>query len=1019
MPVRRTMVARTPVTPPSLSVNTSSVSFTGAIGATALQSALVTVTNGSRGDAHGLVVSGVSYTDGTGWLAARVQVINRRTAVVVFDYNPALAPSGSGKVATVTLTHPGQPSFSQVITITSNRPTLSPAVIVPNLSTTPAISGTEGSTALLPAAYVLVPIDNGGQTPFQGLAVQSISQVWADELQTAVYFDTNTSRYMLRVALDTTACAALTAGSYTLDVVLSDPAAVATATVHVPFVQGPRVKASMQVMGSNGSAVQDAAIALNGAVPTSEVWNISSGGLPLNAPFIKAVTWRAGNTLPQFGTASLVGSQVVFDYDAAIPTWSSPGDGWVDIDVDDLFALTPQRVSVYFRYGTATPQLSLRLSTANVAQTVNAGQLFTTQQVTVQNAGVGGLSALGAVTVAWETANPTWVSATYDALSGVITLTYAGTALPVGQYLNALLVSCSAIPGRTERCDVQGTVQAANTIALLRYPLPTGVTQNMTTGAISGIPVGCLTAPPAHYGAAATYVATDNTTLQAAFDNSRTVDNPVIEIASGANISGNFIIRSRSGAGRCVVRSSTNLLLPPPGTRVHPTTDAANLATITTPNSSPALRFLSNANDYFFHGIQTKTQNTSTTVETCFIQVFVAPCVFSGGNYILDNLADQSNQPQNIAFHQCVGFGTNGTRRGFYVTAKYFQITDSWIGGYTSAGFEGQGVNIPYGGKSYFFDNSFIQGRGECLLVGGVPLPFNDYAYNPTDIYERRCHFRAEWSWMPFHPSYDGITGFKNLHEYKRGVRALMDGCVLNQGGVAGQAGIQIVFKSDNNGGNSNPVQSCSRAIQMIDCYGYDLQRPLSVGGTSSPAQGQTIPNDQHHFLNCIFFTINKAPNNSTGYLLECGNNSTNIDFEKLAIVQNGGNTSQGMFSFLGGKVTNLRVQDCILPKGTYGISSNAGQFGLAALIAKCVGYSWSGNVHPGSWTTAEKTNMPPGNYFPTAESAIGYTTYPGTGPADFTLGPLSAYLHTDQFGGPAGPDCARIAARTAGVQSP
>src|SRR5690606_36441652 len=77
----------------------------------------------------------------------------------------------------------------------------------------------------------------------------------------------------------------------------------------------------------------------------------------------------------------------------------------------------------------------------------------------------------------------------------------------------------------------------------------------------------------------------------------------IIELASGAVFTGNFVLPAKPGSGQIVIRSATSL--PAEGTRVTPSR-AAGYARIVTPNSMPALRTANSpdASDYRLMGVE-------------------------------------------------------------------------------------------------------------------------------------------------------------------------------------------------------------------------------------------------------------------------------------------------------------------------------------------------------------------------------------------------------------------------------
>ena len=363
---------------------------------------------------------------------------------------------------------------------------------------------------------------------------------------------------------------------------------------------------------------------------------------------------------------------------------------------------------------------------------------------------------------------------------------------------------------------------------------------------------------------------------------------------------------------------------------------------------------------------------------------------------------------------------TGGSRRFLAASNKRLAITDSYLYEYKKNGNECQAVNITYGGYSYFFENTYFEGAGENFMAGGIPLPYNDDAWNPRDLYFNRCEFGGRWKWFTWHPDYAANGSYnvaaKNLFELKRGKRVLLNACVFHETGVDAQGGTALMLKSGNNGGNSNPVPNATADVQLLNCWIYDSQSSWAIAGNSSPAQGQCVPNDRHAIINMLCSQLNIPPNNSSYYLTAIQNGSSNIVIDRVTHVQTAaGAKLSGIMQISGAPCSNITWTNTILPTSTYGAAAQgAPGFGKAAMD-----YAWSGGYsfhHNVVGTPTQAGAFPTGNSMITGESVVGYVNYGGTTPADFALASSSPYYTASTFGGPIGCDMAALATAISGV---
>ena len=1002
----------------AITTTTAAAIVTAGSSAISLPSAF-TVQNGGPG-AWGGASFAISYSGATGWLTLSTSLDAAGVITGSYTVDPTSLSAGT-ETATITVTDARSTNSPQTTTLTLTVQANSPRI---GLSSSTLVLSAQAGSAGAPQT---VTISNAGGGSLTTPTVGTITGTASTYVGTPTI--TGTGPWTLTV---TPNAAGASAGTYQAVIpILSTGAANTPQNVTATLT----VTAAQQALLSGSLNISDAAWSTGQATPTTEVVSLfSSNATPLAGPTIQSTTVTGVNGSGCFTTA-IAGSTLTIAYNTA--SMSSTGTTLCRVVVQDAAASNTFTHYCYLVVNNVGPVNVAHVNSTAVSVPVLAGTNATPQTLTLNNNGSGGMAGLGTVSVAMGSP-VSWCTPSYTGgtSTGTITLTFTTASLSAGTYTNSLVVTCSGASNSPVTIPLQVVVSAASAVRLARYTLPVGVTQDSGTGAFSGVPTGVSATRPSNWNSAATATVSGTGSagladLQSKINAAASSNNPVIDIPAGVTLTGTLNLPPRTGTGYCVIRTNGYASLPAQGTRLNPTTHGAYLATISTPNADPAIRTIQGANNYFFLGVQATTSATSTTGTACNALVTLSPLV--QGTWTASHVAGQTNAPQNIYFHQCYIHGLPGTRKCIGSTSTFnVGVEDSYLDGARVNGFECQAINITYGGGSWYIKNNHLSGCGEHFMIGGGAIPIQADEWNTRDVYITGNYFAGLREWFAWSPgatngnAADGMgLGFKNLFELKRGRRVLIVGNVFKTGGIAGQAGIQIVFKSDNNG-NPGPTVSGTFDVHFLKNVVYDVQRCFNVIGNSSPAGGTTIPNDRHHISDNIFYLVNVPPNNGSGYLAEVGNRSSNIDITHNTIVMNGGNTLYGMLTVSNGTVYNLTYTDNIAPKGTYGLNGSQGTFGLKTLNSSQVsGWTWTRNVHPGTWTTGEKNNFPgaaqnSSNQYPASESAVGFTTYPGTGVSSFALAASSPYVALDTTTSPASPagaDVAAVAAAVAGVE--
>jgi hypothetical protein len=182
--------------------------------------------------------------------------------------------------------------------------------------------------------------------------------------------------------------------------------------------------------------------------------------------------------------------------------------------------------------------------------------------------------------------------------------------------------------------------------------------------------------------------------------------------------------------------------------------------------------------------------------------------------------------PNYIYFHRCwtqgkdnaTGDVVNGvtmnTRAGAYVDGIVDRIWQSGVEPHAVVAFTARGP--------WKFVNNYLESSGITVLFGGANPSITGFV--PEDIEFRRNQLTLRDTWNPFHASWDSVARpIKNRLEFKMGIRALVEGNVIEKSPVGGQNGEAFVIKSM--AGESGLVASWYKTENI--CLRYNVCRNL------------------------------------------------------------------------------------------------------------------------------------------------------------------------------------------------
>ncbi len=446
----------------------------------------------------------------------------------------------------------------------------------------------------------------------------------------------------------------------------------------------------------------------------------------------------------------------------------------------------------------------------------------------------------------------------------------------------------------------------------------------------------------------------NSTSLQNAI-NAATCGDTIV-LAAGSTYSGHFTIPSTSCSGWIEIKSSAMASLPSRGNRVSPS-DASNMAIISTPDSSPAIQFLPNANHWRLMGLEITTSSAGT----------VYNLVLSG--WTLSSTEDTLDQmPSYLIFDRCylTGSSTNSVIRGIWMDSTYMAIVDSYCDEIHTNYSDTQCFASFNGPGPYLIQNNFIQAAGENIMFGGDDPSITNLI--PSDITIIGNLIQKKLSWRSNGPPYTWVI--KNLLELKNAQRVLVDGNVFQYTWQQAQA-VAILYRSVNQGG---ACTWCS-VLDITTTHNIISHAPNGVNITAY-ATSNCVPTGRVRVSNNRLTDISG---------LNWGNNTNAVgqafntgaydppDMHDIIIDHNTAFSDRYAlytdYSTAGDVVQNVQYTNNLQDSGISGVS------GTSAFEP---GYSW--NPHRLSDVVLMNATAAPVGGNPPIDPGISFTTYAGAG---------------------------------------
>jgi hypothetical protein len=436
-----------------------------------------------------------------------------------------------------------------------------------------------------------------------------------------------------------------------------------------------------------------------------------------------------------------------------------------------------------------------------------------------------------------------------------------------------------------------------------------------------------------------------------------------IILSAGSRYSGNFTIPATTCTGWIEIVSSSIFSLPASGNRVGPA-NVASMATVSSPNTSPAIRFLPNSKNWRLIGLEITTSYIDT-VGTNFCLVSAGEQA-DGGN----DLSVLSQLPANLIFDRIYihGLADTNTKRGIQMDTQGIAVVDSYCDEIHYNGNDSQCFASWNGTGPYLIQNNFIQGGAENILFGGGDPSIPNLV--PSDITISGNVFQKNPAWRAEAAPRNWVI--KNLVELKNAQRVMIDGNVFQYIWAAGQTGYAFMLTPRNQNGN------CAWCTVNDVTITHNLIRDVADGVTvaSSDDNATSLPSARVLIQNNVFADVSAVNWGGHGwiYFLSVGSRVASLHDITLDHNTSFPDSMNGAMLVMGdsGAAQNVKVTNLLSGYGAYGIFGTGSSPGTSALSTYLPNYVYAKNVLITSNGSASGT-YPSGTQF-TSLAAVRFT---------------------------------------------
>ena len=467
--------------------------------------------------------------------------------------------------------------------------------------------------------------------------------------------------------------------------------------------------------------------------------------------------------------------------------------------------------------------------------------------------------------------------------------------------------------------------------------------------------------------------------LQAALDAALPGD--VLELDAGATFTGNYTLPVKNGTAPVTVRTRGLTL---PNTRIDP---AANLATLRTPNSAPALRTVGNTAHWRFDGIRFAAGASQSDIVAL-------------GDTVT---ADVAQLPRDLVFDRSIFQADTSAKNGLSLNSAETTIRRSRFTGIKLAGIESHAIVCTNGPGPFTIEDNYIEAGSIGVLFGGAAPAVPNLV--PSDIV-----FQRNTVTRPL--ALRSVTGYgiKNAFELKNARRVTVRGNLFEHNWPDGQAGwtITITVRANSTTAPWTTIQHVlfehnivRHAAAGFNILGLDNQvsSPGAPVNPSTPMDDVVIRDNLVYDLDRWAWTGPRGELGN-GVFMQIDGGPRNLHVEDNTALGNG-----NILNLLGPPIPGFVFRRNIVQKvrsinpatgslvDSYGVNGNTVGEGNPALSTYCPhvdGYPdvvFTGNVLAGA--TASQYTLVSGNVFPSAQALMADFVDPASG--NYRLVPTSS----------------------------
>jgi Right handed beta helix region len=419
--------------------------------------------------------------------------------------------------------------------------------------------------------------------------------------------------------------------------------------------------------------------------------------------------------------------------------------------------------------------------------------------------------------------------------------------------------------------------------------------------------------------------------LQSALLNAQPGD--TITLARGAVYTGNFVLPVKGGAAMIVVRTEGDADLPGAGQRISPA-DSPRLATIKTPNNTPAIQTAWGAHHW---------------------TLMLLEIAGTGGNDVM-TLGDGNQTQLSQVAHDLVvdrvylhGNGVNGQKRGIALNSAATTVTGSYISEIKQIQQDSQAVGGYNGPGPFTITNNYLEAAAENIMFGGADPGIPGLV--PSDIVISDNFITKPTAWR----TQDWST--KNLLELKNARRVTITRNTFEYNWQGGQSGWAIVLTVRNQDGGCPWCQ--------VDHVTFEQNVVRHVaGGFQILGYDYNYPSQQTHAIvirNNLFVDVDTQKWGGSGYLALIVGQPREITFDHNTFISDHG---LGVLQFGGDPILQFTFTNNIAKANDYGIIGDSHAPGNDSISAFIPASTISMNVFAG----ANPALYPAGNAFPTTQ---------------------------------------------------